>query len=135
MGKEVGIICDTHQKKQLSPSLSLSCFSVTPGARGSAVHHLHTCRNTHTASNTKHICFSDCGRHVLPHINKQSNLPFFFKDHIFFTKKLPLTVRQIGMLSKWISIQLLPSLLRLVGCLSMYFPIAVLYQAGKLVHS
>ncbi len=31
-------------------------------------------------------------------------------------------------------IRTLQSLLRLVGCLPMYFPIAVLYQAGKLAH-
>lgn len=32
-------------------------------------------------------------------------------------------------------IQMVGFLLRLVGCLPMYFPIAVLYQAGKLAHS
>lgn len=32
-------------------------------------------------------------------------------------------------------IQMLQSFLRLVGRLPMYFPIAVLYQAGKLAHS
>ncbi|KAK1896056.1 tRNA N6-adenosine threonylcarbamoyltransferase [Dissostichus eleginoides] len=58
-----------------------------------------------------------------------ADIAAFFKSEIASASQ---TVRNVVKVD---CIQMLQSLLRLVGGLPVYFPIAVLYQAGKLAHS
>ena len=113
---------------------------MTPGALGSAVHHLptlHTCRNTQTTFAHNHLSAYEsihsavlACTHILAHIN----LLIFKQSVIHFLPENASASQTVRNVVKMDCIQMLRSLLRLVGCLPMYFPIAVLYQAGKLAH-
>lgn len=129
-----------HTRRSSCLSLSQLFLSVTPGALWSAVHHLptlHTCRNTQTTFAHNHLSAYEsihsavlACTHILAHIN----LLIFKQSVIHFLPENASASQTVRNVVKMDCIQMQRSLLRLVGCLPMYFPIAVLYQAGKLAH-
>lgn len=120
--------------------LSLSCFSlwhlvpwgllftISPHCThaGTDRQHLHTTFQVHMNQYSQQ-CLDV---HILAHIN----LLIFKQSVIHFLPENASASQTVRNVVKMDCIQMLQSLLRLVGCLPMYFPIAVLYQAGKLAH-